>query len=228
MLTPYLQLPFKVDLTVLQAEVQQCLDQQWVNHYNQKDYEGDWTLIALRSIDGAMHQVSAQESDSYRDTPLLSQCPHIQHFLDQLKCDKMSIRLMRLAAGSVIKAHRDNHLGYEDGSFRLHLPIWTNDQVIFYIDGKPVHMEVGSCWYANFNLEHSVVNKGESDRVHLVVDCLRNKWSDEMMREAGYDFEAEKAAKRTIDPAAVPEMIALLKAMNTPAAQTLIDQLQQS
>ena len=56
-------------------------------------------------------------------------------------------------------------------------------------------MQAGSAWYANINLPHSVQNKGKNDRIHLVIDCLRNDWSDKLFASMGYDFDYEKKEK---------------------------------
>jgi len=81
-----------------------------------------------------------------------------------------SVRFLRLAVGSVIHEHRDPGLRVEDGVFRLHIPVRTNPDVDFRVDGQQVTMAEGECWYMNFDLPHALANRGTSDRVHLVVD----------------------------------------------------------
>jgi aspartyl/asparaginyl beta-hydroxylase (cupin superfamily) len=87
-----------------------------------------------------------------------------------------SARFLRLGAGANIREHRDYQLGFEDGFARIHIPVQTNRQVEFYLDGQSIEMSEGEAWYLNFNLKHRVSNGGETDRVHLVVDCLLNDW----------------------------------------------------
>jgi len=81
-----------------------------------------------------------------------------------------SVRFLRLAAGSVIHEHRDAGLRVEEGVYRLHIPVRTNPDVEFLVGGQAMQMAEGECWYVNFDLPHSLVNRGTSDRVHLVVD----------------------------------------------------------
>jgi aspartyl/asparaginyl beta-hydroxylase (cupin superfamily) len=80
------------------------------------------------------------------------------------------VRFLRLAAGSVIREHRDPGLRFEEGVFRLHIPVRTNPEVEFRVGGELLQMAEGECWYVNFDLPHALVNRGGSDRVHLVVD----------------------------------------------------------
>ena len=107
---------------------------------------------------------------------MLARCSYVAEVLATFKCELESARFLRLGAGSNIREHRDYQLGYEDGVVRVHIPVQTNPQVEFYLDGQKIDMKEGEVWYLNFNLKHRVVNGGESDRVHLVVDCALNDW----------------------------------------------------
>jgi hypothetical protein len=86
------------------------------------------------------------------------------------------VRLLRLAAGSIIREHTDSSLGEEGGDVRLHIPVVTNPSVEFYLAGKRVPMQAGECWYLDLSLPHRVQNLGASERVHLVIDCVLNDW----------------------------------------------------
>jgi hypothetical protein len=45
-------------------------------------------------------------------------------------------------------------------------------------------MAAGEIWYLDFNQPHSVVNRGKSERVHLVIDVCVNDWLTERFIEA--------------------------------------------
>lgn len=186
------QLPFTFSEDRLIEDYKTCEAFAFSEHYNTADYDGSWKLIALRSMDGATNNVRAFSlTGTYMNTPLLEKCPYFNEIIDQFACEKESIRLLNLSAGSRIHEHTDLDLGYEDGLFRIHVPITTNEGVRFYINKELVTMEVGSCWYGNFNLPHAVENNGDSDRIHLVIDCKRNAWSDTLFEKLGYNFEKE-------------------------------------
>jgi aspartyl/asparaginyl beta-hydroxylase (cupin superfamily) len=104
--------------------------------------------------------------------------------LAAIRCPQQAARFLRLKAGSVIKEHTDYKLGYEDGEIRLHIPVATNPDVEFALNGERIEMREGECWYNNFNLPHRVANRGQTDRIHLVIDCEINDWLRAILLEA--------------------------------------------
>lgn len=83
---------------------------------------------------------------------------------------------LRLGPGSTIREHKDYNLSLDDGEIRLHIPVRTNHDVDFIVGGQRVVMTEGECWYHNFNLPHSVANRGATARVHLALDCVVDDW----------------------------------------------------
>ena len=79
--------------------------------------------------------------------------------------------LVRLKAGGVIPKHVD--AGYTLMSCRrIHMPIISTDEVEFAVGGERQAMNEGELWEINNAREHSVVNKGDDCRVHLIVDWV--------------------------------------------------------
>jgi hypothetical protein len=85
----------------------------------------------------------------------------------------MSFVLINLPAGKSIKRHRDsNPVGNRfNRCHRIHIPIKTNTECIFEIDGDIKNLKEGEIWEIN-NVKklHSVSNNGTSDRIHLLID----------------------------------------------------------
>jgi hypothetical protein len=77
----------------------------------------------------------------------------------------------RLFAGGRIVPHRDAHPSFRAGH-RIHVPIATNPRVRFMIDGQPVRLEVGQAYEINNQKVHSVMNKGDTDRIHFIFDYV--------------------------------------------------------
>src|ERR1700687_537710 len=174
------KLPFSFDASLLQADLNQVMPEEWVPHFNHGYYKGQWTGVALRSVGGVSSSINpdppAQSKDSFADTPLLDRCPNVRALLETFKCRLFSVRFLKLSAGSRIKEHRDNELGFADGRVRLHIPVATNPDVKFFLDAHRILMDEGECWYLNFNLPHWAENSGDADRVHLVIDCDLDDW----------------------------------------------------
>jgi hypothetical protein len=139
-----LKLPFEFDRSLLQADLQCIEDSNWVAHYNQADYSGSWTILALYSKDGSSASIYASMDNtvSLKPTAIMDSCAYIMEVLETFQFEKIAVRLMRLNVGAVIKPHRDNALGYEDGDFRLHIPIATNPDVNFILGGERIIMDL--------------------------------------------------------------------------------------
>lgn len=227
MKTPYLKLPFLFSEEKLLNDLELCKNFNFTSHFNKNDYSGEWTSIALRSQNGEMNNIYAlpQTEERYKDTALLQKCTYFKEIVDSFECEKEAIRLLNLKPGSVIKEHSDYNLGYEDGVFRIHIPITTNENVHFFINSEEVKMLPSTCWYGNFNLPHSVRNEGKTDRIHLVMDCLRNEWSDKIFAENGYNFEAENQQQEYSRETKL-QMIEQLKLMDTETSKAMIAQLE--
>lgn len=225
----FFRLPINIDEQKLNADLHICLNAQWKEHFNTRDYSGSWTAIALRSQSGNAQDIVANVSElPFVDTSLLKECSYFNEILKQLKFEKETVRLLRLEPGSVIKEHRDMGLAYRFGCFRLHIPIVTEAAVAFIVGGKNIPMQKGECWYADFDLPHSVQNDSKKERIHLVIDGKRNAWTDELFKSAGYDFKMEKEQLQPkYDEKTIDNMIENLERINTETSRKMIADLQE-
>ena len=178
-----LRLPFRFEPSLLQADLAGILAGEYVPHFNTAYFQGDWSGVPLRSVGGSATAIYPDPTakDKFADTPLLARCPYVQQVLGALPCPHQTVRFLRLKAGSIIKEHRDYDLGFDEGEVRLHVPVITHAEVEFVLDQKRVIMNEGECWYLNVNLPHRVANRGPTDRIHLVIDCVVNDWLRELL-----------------------------------------------
>jgi Aspartyl/Asparaginyl beta-hydroxylase len=79
------------------------------------------------------------------------------------------VMLARMAAGGVIQPHRDANPAAK-WPHKIHVPIETNDQVVFFVDGKDYRMAEGEAVELNNMGVHAVENRGASDRIHLIFE----------------------------------------------------------
>jgi len=180
--TKYLQLPFVFDEQKLKQDLEIIFKGTWSPMLYKHNYEGGWKSVALYAPDGNAENIVAhgEKDNPLKPTPSLLECHYFQEVIDSFKAPLLSVRLLRLSVGSIVKPHKDYKMGYEDNNFRIHIPITTNDQVSFILDNEKLSLPPGECWYINANFTHSVSNFGKEDRVHLVIDLERNQWSDEV------------------------------------------------
>lgn len=83
------------------------------------------------------------------------------------------IRLMvaNLVAGGSIDEHYDADPSFAVGH-RIHVPLQTNPDVRFLIEGKRYVMEEGKAYEINNLKFHEVHNEGTADRYHLIFDYV--------------------------------------------------------
>lgn len=225
-LVRYIQFPLYFDSNRLKEDVQKVMNTNWVEHYNKNDYDGKWTSIALMSANGKSDNIYAFNFDSKEiiATEALEDCTYFKELLNSFHFEKAAVRLLNLSAGAQIKPHSDHCLGYEDGFFRLHIPIITNPDVVFILDNKRLIMNEGECWYINANFTHSVANNGFEDRIHLVIDGIRNEWSDCLFFENHTENQFQKPIPE-MDDSTKQLVIEQLKLMNTDVANEMIEKL---
>ena len=74
-----LRLPLEFEPARLAADLAAVAGAGWTEHFVKQNYEGDWSVIALRALAGASHPVQMIYSDPARtdfvDTPARSAAP---------------------------------------------------------------------------------------------------------------------------------------------------------
>jgi len=175
-----LQLPLSFDPVLLRRDLDALSATPWTSHFVRQNYEGDWSVIPLRCTAGETHPIRMIYSDptatDFVDTPFLDACPYFRAVIAAFACPVRSVRLMRLTPGSVIKEHTDLDLGVESGTARIHVPVTTHPDVEFLLNRTRVDMKEGQAWYLRLGDPHAVANRGDEDRVHLVLDLEANDW----------------------------------------------------
>jgi len=79
--------------------------------------------------------------------------------------------LVKMLANTNIPTHTDRGSSLTIGR-RHHIPIITNEKVLFTVGGETKHMKLGEIWEINNQLPHAVVNHGDKDRVHIIADWI--------------------------------------------------------
>jgi mannose-6-phosphate isomerase-like protein (cupin superfamily) len=224
----YLQLPYYFDVKKLQDETLQLGEDFWKLHFQVKHYAGEWSAIPLRSINGEIDNgfISPLETDVYEDTLLLKDCPYLQGVLKTFECPLLSVRLLKLAAGTQIHEHKDMDLCFEEGLVRFHIPVFTNQQVEFFLHSEQMHLKEGECWYMNFNLPHALHNKSNQDRIHLVIDARVNDWVRHLFVSPELKTKKEMADTPKHSREEQLEIIMHLRNMQTEVSSRLADEME--
>ena len=112
----------------------------------------------------------------YKDNDFIKYFPQIAKIKDFFKTEIISMMFYSMTPGAEIHPHRDmiGNVGW--GGLRFHIPIQTNANVFFMVSNERIIMNIGELWALDTSFLHSVSNKGETERIHLVFDVKVNDW----------------------------------------------------
>ncbi len=174
------KLPFHFDVNKMEQEIKELELNHFV-YYN---------AIPLRA---PAHHVDTSlpappPADDYADgswtdwlnTPILEKMPYFKSIMDFFAehTTVNLVRILRLAAGDVVKEHTDPTLGLhiEKSMIRLTIPIMGTEAEEFYLNNDLVDMKAGECWYLRLTDPHRVINSGTEARINLSIDVIPNDW----------------------------------------------------
>ena len=79
------------------------------------------------------------------------------------------VMLARMPAGGNIRPHRDANPAAR-WPHKIHVPLQTNEGVVFSVDGVTYRMAEGEAVELNNMGVHAVENRGSTDRIHLIFE----------------------------------------------------------
>lgn len=183
-----LRLPIAFTAQLVAAARAEAAPREWTPHFVRDNYVGEWGAVALRAPEGAVHPILQIAPNpgirNWVETPLLKASPALSEMLKALRCPLGAARLMRLAPGAHVHRHADPGLDAAEGTARLHIPLATDKAAEFRLNDTPVEMQPGECWYLRLADPHALANRGEADRIHLVVDAQVNAWLASQLLQA--------------------------------------------
>lgn len=115
------------------------------------------------------------------------------------------IQFARMKPGASIQPHVDQSLMLV-ASHRVHIPLTSNDGVIFTIDEQDCHFEPGEVFELNNRVTHSVVNKGTRDRIHLIVDYFPAAVNDPAILRWGFEKRRKQRLVTAANPPPAPRL----------------------
>lgn len=183
------------NLNDLKSTVEEIGVNTFTDHYSNYNAKHSWSAISFRGYtdDPSFITKPSEMSKKWQkehehidfqmqNTPYMDKYPAIRKALKVFpNYGKIHrVRLMRLSpGGGELQRHTDlvdKDSGISDGKLaRFHLPIFTNDDVIFTSWLRTgaefqFRMREGLWYYLDTRKPHRAINGGQDDRVHLVVD----------------------------------------------------------
>lgn len=163
--TPFVKLPLTFSHAKLADEISQFGEEEWRAHPQR--FEGNTSLVLVST--------NGEENDDFsgpmKPAPRLQQTPYIRQVMASFNTVIGRSRLMRLSPGASVAHHTDMHYFWRN-HLRIHIPILTEPEVAFYCDNEEVHMAPGESWTFDNWRGHSVENRSEKTRIHLVIDTV--------------------------------------------------------
>lgn len=201
-LPPFLRLPYRWDIALLQENCSKLMNTEWSGVHSEYEslcesyheisksfplQDNLYTQLALTQYNNAggkdLDISQLRRFEKRKNIKILDERNYTKKtdyfddywgsVISSFKGRVTRVRLAKMKAHSKIAPHIDYDTDY---SIRVHIPIFTNEQVHFYIkhpsacEFESIHMPAdGGAWFLNQGLEHTVVNDGSFDRVHLIL-----------------------------------------------------------
>ena len=190
---PFIPLPFHFDVSRLAQELAQLETAPWRLHPDKTNGNSALPLISAGGGD------NDDATGDMQVTPWLERSPYLRQVVASFNEVFGRSRLMRLAPGCEVSQHVDVHHHWFN-RVRIHVPIVTNPDVIFYCGNEQRHMAAGECWIFDTWRLHRVENGGQHSRTHLVIDTAGSSRFWEMVGRANDAV----AAGQLLQPRHVP------------------------
>lgn len=166
----FLLLRSGIDIAPLRHKVEQITDREWAESGREKKYPAHRnTQSLILASDNFLHVPPTYFSAFSRFAP------EVQPILSSISAfyggagTVLRMLLVKLTEGEAIDPHFDEGMSLLH-CHRLHIPIITNEEVMFCVGGEKRHLPAGEIWEINNATVHYVENRSNHARVHLIVD----------------------------------------------------------
>lgn len=81
------------------------------------------------------------------------------------------VMLAKLPPKSFIRPHTDGNQKSVT-PHKIHIALSTNPEAFFFLESEKIHFQKGIAYEVNNGRTHGVINNGNTDRIHLIFECL--------------------------------------------------------
>jgi hypothetical protein len=154
----------------------QALKHRFTSHRGEDNLHKGWKSLSLYGLAEDKHDSwqdygyanAVEAAKDFIWTPAALECPTIMKFLETFPCKRFSrIRLMLVEAGGWIGMHSDTKYRILEN---INISLSNPDGCIWnWEDGDSLFMEPGGAYAMNISYGHSIINKSNEDRFHLII-----------------------------------------------------------
>lgn len=194
----FLQIGNNFDIGSIRERIEQIPAEQWLASERERLFAVHKDTHSLQLVHFEDHKYQKPE---YRELFLELKDeldPVIEYIANYYRNNGFVVRMIlaKLLAGGSIPKHTDAGFSLLN-CHRVHLPIITNEDIVFGVGDEKINMRAGDLWEINNGTIHGVENRSDSDRVHLIVDWMpnhENKSQEEALTADGLDSPERAAA----------------------------------
>lgn len=174
------------DIAALKERILALSYEEWSRwDYRQRKFEAHKDTRTIPVVfDEDMRHANPTVHDVYQTLKPVLEPPLAQirrHYNKSLRMQRLQkkhgraypvrIILAKLLPGGAIPEHRDRGFSLAH-AHRIHIPIKTNPDVVFQVRGDRVPPREGDIWEINNRRFHSVENRSDHGRIHLIIDWV--------------------------------------------------------
>lgn len=173
-----------IEQRLIDQAIDVCLMADWNNQkYNR--YEETLSEGRLCTLPYAIRR---EEHKTYTEDQLqiITAVQPIIGKITELFPELIKVRgeVVNLLPNRQLGLHIDNYWFHEH-SRRIHVPIITNENCYQIFEDREIHLDVGSIYEINNRILHSAYNKGNTARIHLIVDLMSSEKANEALKTRG-------------------------------------------
>jgi hypothetical protein len=154
-------------------------------------------------------------------TAHLARCPYLRQVLACFRSPLTDVRVRRVEPGSSGPAHYDGHFA-SFSRYRLHLPLVTDESILFRCNGRQVHMGRGEVWVFDRLSLYGITSPTDAPRVHITVETGGSSALWNMLQRSVRPFDARHTVSAESEQVPYqPKWEASVLTENTPGAAIL-------
>ncbi|CAN5195274.1 hypothetical protein BH10CYA1_BH10CYA1_55760 [soil metagenome] len=155
----------------------------WAPQYGHYQNGGWYTCTIMNHSGVSTDNVIADGTAS--PTELMAFFPKLTEYIAASGLSVMWARLAKMNAAAALWEHVDYTELSKTERYRLHIPIRTNDDAALIFPGQAIHLSPGYIWLIDpHSNRHAAVNRGNTSRVHLLLDVYSNRKLEELIEQA--------------------------------------------
>lgn len=215
-----IRLPFQFDVQRMLEDIARLPDEAF--HEVESNHITKGGLFAANLLVPDLEVARSEKDFVLVPGPWLTSSPYLMEVINTFQSEKNLARVHKLQPKARIDEHVDG-MNFLQGLMRIHVPVTTGEGSSFVLAGESLTLLPGESWFLNVSRPHWVENRDEQERIHLIIDCQRNDWWDDLLREL--DELPEENAYSNMSDTDLENMRSMLEGMKEKGTRIAMEQV---